>query len=241
MFREDPEDIEAKKVFGTTRTPMYFKGTKKNAPLMLEKNGWCLHYFNIRPDDCSDYVIFRKKDLEACTYYDRLPVIEFQLKNHTLEFKRWAYGTILDNIPMEVNEMITEFQEQFKTTDTKPVPVRYLKLYIAVLDEVPDGMVPTLVAHSMLGAHLSMYGQHLLTMDAQDALYDQWLKESFRKCVVKVNRKEFEKIKQIPKVYLGHENKTLQGEKSCAVPLPVWNDDIPKVLKFAKLWKPNNA
>lgn len=241
MFREDPEDIEAKKVFGTTRTPMYFKGTKKNAPLMLEKNGWCLHYFNIRPDDCSDYVIFRKKDLEACTYYDRLPVIEFQLKNHTLEFKRWAYGTILDNIPMEVNEMITEFQEQFKTTDTRPVPVRYLKLYIAVLDEVPDGMVPTLVAHSMLGAHLSMYELHLLTMDAKDALYDQWLKESFRKCVVKVNRKEFEKIKQIPKVYLGHENKTLKGEKSCAVPLPVWNDDIPKVLKFAKLWKPNNA
>lgn len=241
MFREDPEDIEAKKVFGTTRTPMYFKGTKKNAPLMLEKNGWCLHYFNIRPDDCSDYVIFRKKDLEACTYYDRLPVIEFQLKNHTLEFKRWAYGTILDNIPMEVNEMITEFQEQFKTTDTKPVPVRYLKLYIAVLDEVPDGMVPTLVAHSMLGAHLSMYELHLLTMDAQDALYDQWLKESFRKCVVKVNRKEFEKIKQIPKVYLGHENKTLKGEKSCAVPLPVWNDEIPKVLQFAKLWKPNNA
>ena len=250
MFREDPEDIEAKKVFGTTRTPMYFKGTKKNVPLMLEKNGWCLHYFNIRPDDCSDYVIFRKKDLEACTYYDRLPVIEFQLKNHTLEFKCWAYGTILDNIPMEVNEMITEFQEQFKTTDTKPVPVRYLKLYIAVLDEVPDGMVPTLVAHSMLGAHLYFYNTERTVNKAtgktveikiNGTLYDQWLVESFRKCVVKVNRKEFEKIKQIPKVYLGHENKTLQGEKSCAVPLPVWNDDIPKVLKFAKLWKPNNA
>lgn len=135
----------------------------------------------------------------------------------------------------------SEFQEQFKTIATKLVPDRYLKLYIAVLDEVPDGMVPTLVAHSMLGAHLSMYEKHILTMDSQDALYDQWLKESFRKCVVKVNRKEFEKIKQIPKVYLGHENKTLQGEKSCAVPLPVWNDDIPKVLKFAKLWKPNNA
>lgn len=28
----------------------------------------------------------------------------------------------------------------------------YLKLYIAVLDEVNPGMVPTLVAHSMLGA-----------------------------------------------------------------------------------------
>lgn len=30
----------------------------------------------------------------------------------------------------------------------------YYKIYIAVLDEVPDFMVPTLVAHSILGAHL---------------------------------------------------------------------------------------
>lgn len=230
---------DADNVFGTTRTFMYFRGSKKNTPLMMEKNGWCLHYFNIRSYDCSDYVIYRKKDLENASFQnDRLPVIEFRLKNHTLEFKGWAHGTILANIPMEVNEMITEFQEQFKTTDTKPVPVRYLKLYIAVLDQVPDGMVPTLVAHSMLGAHLSMYEKQLLTMDSQDALYEQWLKESFRKCVVKVNRKEFEKIKQIPKVYLGHENKTLNGEKSCAVPLPVWNDEVPNVLKFAPLWKP---
>lgn len=240
MFREDPEDIEAKKVFGTTRTPMYFKGTKKNVPLMLEKDGWCLHYFNIRPDDCSDYVIFRKKDLEACTYYDRLPVIEFQLKNHTLEFKRWAYGTILDNIPMEVYEMITEFQEQFKTTDTKPVPVRYLKLYIAVLDEVPDGMVPTLVAHSMLGAHLK-FNESKYKYSEEELRYKEWLSNSFRKCVVRVNRKEFAKIKQLDKVYLGHENTTLGGEKSCAIPYPVWSNDIPNVLKFAKLWKPNNA
>lgn len=243
MFREDPQDVEAKKIFGTTRTFAYFLNREdRKRPLMMEKNGWCLHYFNIRQEDCADYVIYRKKDFENASHVnDRLPVIEFRLKNHTLEFKCWAYGTILDNIPMEVNEMITEFQEQFKTTDTKPVPVRYLKLYIAVLNEVPDGMVPTLVAHSMLGAHLSMYEKYILTMDSQDAVYDQWLKESFRKCVVKVNRKEFEKIKQIPKVYLGHENKTLKGEKSCAIPLPVWNDEIPKVLQFAKLWKPNNA
>ena len=32
----------------------------------------------------------------------------------------------------------SEFQEQFKTIATKLVPDRYLKLYIAVLDEVPD-------------------------------------------------------------------------------------------------------
>ena len=30
----------------------------------------------------------------------------------------------------------------------------YYKMYIAVLDEVPDYITPTLVAHSVLGAHL---------------------------------------------------------------------------------------
>jgi hypothetical protein len=29
-----------------------------------------------------------------------------------------------------------------------------MKMYIAVLDEFPDYMVPTLVAHAVLGAHL---------------------------------------------------------------------------------------
>lgn len=114
---------------------------------------------------------------------------------------------------------------------------RYLKLYIAVLDEVPAFMVPTLVAHSVLGAHQEWVGVRPGNYDTD--IYDQWLYESFRKCVVRVNRKEFEKIKQLNKVYLGHENTTLDGEKSCAIPYPVWSDDVPNVLKFAKLWKPN--
>ena len=116
----------------------------------------------------------------------------------------------------------------------------YLKLYIAVLNEVDDGMVPTLVAHSMLGAHLKFAlesWQDSFENNVED-IYSKWLNESFRKCVVRVNRKEFEKIKQFDKVYLGHENTTLGGEKSCAIPYPVWSTDLPNVLKFAKLWKP---
>lgn len=105
-----------------------------------------------------------------------------------------------------------------------------MKLYIAVLDEVPDFMVPTLVAHSMLGAHLSF--EH-------DLVYDSWLKNSFKKCVLRVNQKEFIKIKGLGAVYLGHENTTLNGEKSCAVVRPYFDSkDIPNVLKFAKLWSP---
>jgi type III restriction enzyme len=63
-----------------------------------------------------------------------------------------------------------------------------------------------------------------------------WFEESFKKCVVRVNQKEFDKIAALPSVYLGHENTTLEGRKSCAVVCP--REEIPNVLKFAKLWKP---
>lgn len=107
-----------------------------------------------------------------------------------------------------------------------------IKLYIAVLDDFPDYMVPTLVAHSVLGAHIKF---------CDEARYCYWLTNSFKKCVVRVNQKEFDKICQLPDVYLGHENKTLGGIKSCAIPLPCYNIDLPNVLKFAKLWKPKSV
>lgn len=119
-----------------------------------------------------------------------------------------------------------------------------MKLYIAVLDEVPDFIVPTLVAHTMLGAHMQFANQFIATQDKDPAYhapylkYLDWKDNSFKKCVVKVGVREFEKIAALPGVYLGHENKTLNGIKSCAIPLPVPNEDLPKVLKFAKLWKP---
>lgn len=102
-----------------------------------------------------------------------------------------------------------------------------MKMYIAVLDEFPDYMTPTLVAHSVLGAHLEF--QH-------DVHYQEWLEKSFKKCVVRVNRKEFNKIIHLDRVYVGHENNTLNGEPSCAVVCP--REETPNVLKFAKLWKP---
>lgn len=106
-----------------------------------------------------------------------------------------------------------------------------MKLYIAVLDEVPDFIVPTLVAHSMLGAHLKF-------SELANPMYWIWLENSFKKCVVRVNEKEFAKISKLPNVYLGHENKTLEGRKSCAVAYPCPDELLPNVLKFAKLWKP---
>lgn len=112
---------------------------------------------------------------------------------------------------------------------------KVLKLYIAVLDEVPDHMVPVLVAHAVLGAHIKFYE----SIFGAYILYADWLEDSFKKVVLRVNRKEFLKISALDNVYLGHENSTLNGEKSCAVVCPRY--DIPNVLKFAKMWKPKEV
>ena len=109
----------------------------------------------------------------------------------------------------------------------KPEP--YLKLYISVLDEAPDFIVPTLVAHSVLNAHLKFSGH---------PIYEEWLQYSFKKVVLSVNRKAFEKIKTFDGVHLGHENTTLGGAPSCAVVMPVMSDNVPNVLKYSKLWTP---
>lgn len=120
-----------------------------------------------------------------------------------------------------------------------------MRLYIAVLDEVPDFMVPTLVAHTMLGAHLEFTQEYEKNKETElggfYSCYLNWLTDSFKKCVVRVNKKEFDKISALPYTYLGHENKTLGGMKSCAIPIPCKNEDLPSVLKFAKLWKPQNV
>jgi len=119
-----------------------------------------------------------------------------------------------------------------------------MKMYICVLDEFPDYMVPTLVAHSVLAAHMTFIKVHTdlarIVDDGpyQNPQYIDWLQNSFKKCVVRVNEKEFAKIAALDSVYLGHENTTLEGRKACAVVCPMPDAELPNVLKFAKLWAP---
>jgi hypothetical protein len=108
------------------------------------------------------------------------------------------------------------------------------KMYIAVLDEFPDYMVPTLVAHSVLAAHLKFSKEY--------PQYIDWLENSFKKCVISVNQREFDKIKVLPVVHIGHERNTLDGRDSCIVVCPyAEGGELPNVLKCAKLWKPKCA
>ena len=119
------------------------------------------------------------------------------------------------------------------------------KMYIAVLDEFPDHMVPTLVAHAVLAAHMSFIKVHNnLARIVDDGPYQypqyiDWLENSFKKCVVRVNQKEFDKIAALPIVHIGHEKNTLDGRDSCVVVCPyAEGEELPNVLKFAKLWAP---
>lgn len=103
------------------------------------------------------------------------------------------------------------------------------RLYIAVRDQVPDYIVPTLVAHTILNADAHF---------KENLQYQAWKNLSFKKCVIRVNEKEWNKITALEDVYLGYENRTLNAEMSCAVVLPCPNSNIANVLKFAKLWQP---
>ena len=113
-----------------------------------------------------------------------------------------------------------------------------MKMYIAVLDEFPDYMTPTLVAHAVLGYNNQI--QIVFNDGVVDysyiTLYHRWMLHSFKKVALRVNQKEFDKISALPNIGLFHENNTLGGKKSCAV--LVVDEDVPNVLKFAKLWKP---
>ena len=122
-----------------------------------------------------------------------------------------------------------------------------MKMYIAVLDDFPDYMTPTLVAHSVLAAHMEFVKAHTdLARIVDDGPYKypqyiDWLQDSFKKCVVRVGQKEFDKIKSLPAVHVGHEKNTLEGRDSCIVVCPYSDDEpLPNVLKFAKLWKPKS-
>ena len=77
------------------------------------------------------------------------------------------------------------------------------KMYIAIRDEVPDYMVPTLVAHSVINAHLYFTDDWRERIDYYQYIY--WPEESYKKVTIRVNEKEYQKIKDSLLCWEGHE------------------------------------
>lgn len=112
-------------------------------------------------------------------------------------------------------------------------------MYIAVHENVPDHMVPVLVAHTAINAHIAFNREYLEANGPYlfaKCNYKLWLANSFRKCVLRVNQKEFQKIAELPIVFGGYENSVMNGDVSCIAVCP--REENPNVLKFAKLWAP---
>ena len=131
---------EAAQEFGHSRTCQRFRSESHEDYTILQKDGWELRYFNIRSGDTSDYILFRIEDVKKYNYYDSIPVIEFNCDNHTLKFNGYSRMHRKHNIPSIVQDIVNEFCSNpiYRTTKIEIVPVKYLKLYLAVLDEVPD-------------------------------------------------------------------------------------------------------
>jgi len=101
-----------------------------------------------------------------------------------------------------------------------------LKEYIFVLDTVDDHMVPVVVAHAVLSAH-----RHFENIPE----YKHWLRESYKKCVCKVNQAEMNRIMKEEQVSLTTERNygmTIVAAVLCP------RFEYPNVVKYAKLWKP---
>lgn len=149
----------------------------------------------------------------------RLDLSEIAAQIELRDLLRWWKEEVVEY----VESIFTELSEYRNPLH----PFAESKMYIAILTDVDDFMVPTLVAHSVLGAHVKF--------ESLDG-YKNWFEHSFKKCTLRVNQKEFDNISKLENVYLGHENKTLGGVKTCAVVCPRLH--TPNVLKFAKLWSP---
>lgn len=107
-------------------------------------------------------------------------------------------------------------------------------MYIGVREDFPDFMTPTLVGHAVLRHALA----HQELPEAYRDAYLHWVSQSFRKCVVRLNLKEFAKMRALPGTVESWENSTLDGAISCVTYITREDEPLPNVLRFAKLWAP---
>lgn len=168
-------------------------------------------------DSLKKHNIWYKEELVDLALQLDLFDISEAIKNRDLY--RWGQ--------IEASSYVEKIFPELSDTVGAPNEFSTSKMYIAVLDQVNDFIVPTLVAHSVLNAHIKF-------QDNED--YKNWFTHSFKKCTVRVNQKEFENILKLDNIHLGHENTTLKGSTSCIIVCP--RLDNPNVLKFAKLWSP---
>lgn len=104
-----------------------------------------------------------------------------------------------------------------------------MKMYILILNDVPDNLVPVTAAHASLACYLEY---------PNDLEMKIWLSTSFKKVVCSVNQTEFDKAKEAGNYNITTES-ALGGRVVAITFVP--RREFPKCFSFFKLWKPNKV
>jgi hypothetical protein len=105
-----------------------------------------------------------------------------------------------------------------------------------VLDTVPDNLVPVISAHASLGFYLEFNGYKPFGLKYTSEILTKWVNTSFRKVVCRVNQKEFDKLKTLEYTNITTSSE-LEGAEVTVTLLSSLYEELPNVVKFAKLWK----
>lgn len=100
-----------------------------------------------------------------------------------------------------------------------------MKMYILIKEFVPNNFAPVIAAHASLACYLKY---------SDDPEMQTWISGVFKKCVCKVNEKEFENAKSVERNLLLTES-ALDNQEVALVFSP--RIEYPKMFQFFKLWK----
>jgi hypothetical protein len=121
-----------------------------------------------------------------------------------------------------------------------------LKTYIAVRDDVPDDLVPLIVAHAILSANevwgydqfLGLAPHHAKARE-HAAMWQLWKRHSFKKVVVRVTPEEFDFIESYFNTVACYEENVLGADDCVTVVLPLWKDEDRERARYLRelpLW-----
>jgi len=101
-----------------------------------------------------------------------------------------------------------------------------MKMYIILLNNIPDKLAPVISAHASLACYKKFQN---------DERMEKWINGIFKKVVCVVNEKEFTRLKNETDYVLLTES-SLGNREVCLAFCP--RDEYPKMFKFLKMWIP---
>ena len=105
-----------------------------------------------------------------------------------------------------------------------------MKMYILMLDTVPDAFAPVMSAHSSLMCYDRFRADKDMII---------WFHNSFKKVVCRVSQKEFDRALEVGNKYVLTTESNLDGMVCSATFCPRLKEDWPEDFRYFRLWSPN--